>query len=97
MPETVVVHVSEDYDVYIGRPGNGRMGIYGNSHPIGLCPVCQVVHDRAAAIAAFKRDFWERVNADPVFRRLVQGLRGKRLGCFCRKQGAALRRPVMAM
>ncbi len=87
MGETVVVHVSQEYDVYIGRPGNGRLGPFGNSHPIGLCPQCHVVHDRAAAIAAYKRDFWHRVNTDPVFRRHVQGLRGKRLGCFCKRPG----------
>jgi hypothetical protein len=71
------------YDVYIGRAGKGQDGYYGNPHPIGYCRICRTVHDRASAIAAFKKDFLERIEKDSAFRKRVIELKGKRLGCFC--------------
>lgn len=39
---------------------------------------------RREVIAAFTRDFLERVDADPEFREAVEGLRGQRAACWCR-------------
>jgi hypothetical protein len=36
------------------------------------------------AIALFADDFSKRVRVDDTFRRYVEGLRGKRLGCHCK-------------
>lgn len=90
MSETVVVHVGEAHDVYIGRArwGNHENGEFGNPHPVGLCRRCGTSHTRGEAVAAYKSYFWERVNSDPAFRARVQALRGKRLACFCKRPGS---------
>ncbi len=42
-----------------------RPSTYGNPHPIGqVCPVCQIVHDRAGAIAAHAADLDARTDDD---------------------------------
>ena len=86
-----VVHISEPHDIYIGRAGKGADGTYGNSHPIGKpCPRCAgKIHDRTDCIAAFQKDFDQRIARDPVYRERVLALRGKRLGCFCRRVGTS--------
>lgn len=67
----------EDYDVYIGRPGHGEEGYYGN--PIKRGPD----DPPGSSIPAFEAYFLNRVETDPEFRERVLGLKGKRLGCFC--------------
>ena len=90
---TVVVHVREGCDVYIGRPGHGHDGYFGNPVKFDCCcPVCRKVHQdnesgRQALVACYKVWFWKRIHTDLEFRRRVQELRGKRLGCFCKKPG----------
>jgi hypothetical protein len=64
----------EPYDVYIGRPGNGESGYFGNPYSSGT---------RSQNIEAFRRYFLDRVEKDPSFRQRVLELKGKRLGCFC--------------
>lgn len=76
MTETKVVNKRrEPYDVYIGRGSD-----FGNKYPI--TPTVS----REQVIEWHKRDFLKQVEEDPVFRRKVLGLRGKRLGCFCKPQ-----------
>lgn len=66
---TIVVNLrKEPYDVYCGRAGNGQSGYFGNPH---------------RTVAEFKDYFSHRIGCDPVFKQAVEGLRGKRLGCFC--------------
>lgn len=65
----------EKYNVYIGRPGKGEDGYFGN-------PFDQ--YKRADNIALFHRYFYFRLNTDPVFRKGVEALKGKILGCFCK-------------
>ena len=73
MPTTVVnVHKRERSDVYIGRPGP-----FGNPYVIGTDG------DRAEVIRLFRIYFYERLKRDPEWKKLVEGLRGKKLGCFC--------------
>jgi len=82
--KTEVVNIrDQDYDVYIGRAGHGQSGYFGNRHPIGRCFSCGCVHDRAGAIAAFRKDFKRRIANDAEFKRRVEALKGKSLGCFC--------------
>jgi ribonuclease HI len=83
MCEVVNMRV-EEFDVYIGRAGKGHDGYFGNPHPIGYCSICKFSHDRAGCIAAFKKDFLERVARDAEYRQRVLKLKGKRLGCFCK-------------
>lgn len=71
------------YDVYIGRPGHGRDGYFGNPHPVGFCPLCAQEHVRGEAVVAFEDYFYRRLARDPEFFGRVLELHGKRLGCFC--------------
>ena len=73
--ETVVVNLyKEPFDIYVGRPGKGQNGEFGNPF-----------HgpDRAENIESFRKYFYDRLKTDPLFARRVRSLRGKRLGCFC--------------
>lgn len=76
---TVVVNVESgaEYDVYIGRAGQGQDGYFGNP--------C-AGRNREEKIAAFKRYFEARVASDRTYRDRVLALKGKRLGCFCAPQ-----------
>lgn len=77
MKTTVVNLRKEPYDVYIGRPGRGEAGLFGNpfwkSDESG----------RDEAIAKFEVYFLDRVESDPAYRAAVLALKGLRLGCFC--------------
>jgi hypothetical protein len=82
--ETKVVNLRfEAYDVYIGRPGKGFDGFFGNPHPIGFCSICKKAHNRDEAIDAFKKDFLIRIQHDDEYKKKIIGLKGKKLGCFC--------------
>ena len=78
----------EPYDVYIGRPGLGLDGPFGNPIRRGQpCPVCAdgTVHDRAGdTLDCYASWLYTRLGRDVGFRDAVEGLRGLRLGCFCR-------------
>lgn len=76
MNNTKVVHLKkETYDVYIGRPGKGEDGYFGNPF---------YNQDRKTNIALFHRYFYFRLNTDAEFLARVRKLKGKRLGCFCK-------------
>jgi len=83
----------EKYDVYIGRPGKGKSGIFGNPVAIGRkCPVCGEVHtDRGSTLPCYRIALYEKLEGDKqferAFERLVQQLQEKGelvLGCFCK-------------
>lgn len=76
----------EPYDVYIGRPGKGQTGYFGNSHPIGWCATCKKRHDRNDSISEYKKDFDQRINTDAEFKKRVLELKDKTLGCFCKNK-----------
>lgn len=85
------ITAGDEFDVYIGRPGKGQDGFFGNPHEIGLCLTCSgagsptaaVYHTRLGAIDAFCKYFAQQLE-DPTYRTRVLKLRGLRLGCFCR-------------
>lgn len=67
----------EDFDAYVGRAGKGWGGYFGN-------PRRPRPGDRPGeAVQAFRLYFIDRITKDEEYRRRVDGLRGKRLGCFC--------------
>lgn len=76
----------EKYDVYIGRAGKGQDGYFGN--PIrrnAVCPVCGGRHDtNGSTLDCFRIYFTRRLRDDSMFRAMVEELKGKRLGCFCK-------------
>lgn len=85
---TKIVNIRYDkYDEYIGRAGKGQSGYFGNSHVIGLCKICNCVHNREECIDAFKKDFDIRIQNDPIYKTRVLGLRNQILGCFCKEKG----------
>ena len=77
---TTVVNIKSgaDYDVYIGRAGHGRDGYFGNPFALN-----QAAGDRDQCLEKYRNYFLGRITMDPEFRRRVQELKGKRLGCFC--------------
>lgn len=76
---TKVVNLYKDkYDVYIGRPGKGKEGYFGN--PFALKPN----ETRDATIARYKEYFDNRILNDPEFKERVLELKDKTLGCFCK-------------
>ena len=81
MRTSVANVLKERYDVYIGRPGRGLSGPFGNPFKIGRDGT------REECLKKYGVYFYEKVNKDPGFREAVFGLKGKVLGCFCRPPG----------
>jgi hypothetical protein len=74
-----VCHVSDGIPdaVYIGRPGRGNPGPYGNPFKLGPW------ESRGATLDQFRTYLW----SNPDLLVLVPALRGKPLACFCRSKG----------
>ncbi len=86
-PKTRVVNLRrEAYDVYIGRPGKGSLGPFGNPYRVGgWCSRCGHVHASAeATLACYRAYLFDRAGRDRAFAEHLRALRGKRLGCFCK-------------
>lgn len=78
MSWTTVVNLhQEPYDVYIGRAGHGQDGYFGN-------PFTMENGDRTQSLIQFQEYFNKRIANDPEYRRRIEELRGKCLGCFCK-------------
>lgn len=76
---TAVVNIkNSNYDVYIGRAGNGEDGYFGN--PIRL----SAVESRGSTLERYRQYFYERLKNDREFREKILDLKGKTLGCFCK-------------
>ena len=80
---TTVVNITRGaaFDIYIGRPGKGRRGPWGNPFIIGKDGT------RAEVIAKYAR--W--IAGQPQLLARLPELQGKRLGCFC-APGSFMRR-----
>ena len=84
-PTTVVNLRDSEYDVYIGRPGKGLDGYFGNPLKLGqICAECGLFHPRGGTIDCFEGWFLRRVGVHALYRERVLQLQGKRLGCFCK-------------
>ena len=68
----------EPYDIYIGRAGKGQSGYFGN--PILLKPG----EPRGSTIERYKHYFYDRLKIDKEFKKRIELLKGKTLGCFCK-------------
>ena len=80
MTTVVNLRTGEPYDVYIGGPGKGEDGYFGNfAAPL----LYSGKMTREECLDIYRRYFAFRVKTDPEFRRRLLELRGKRLGCFC--------------
>ena len=92
--KTTVINISacpEDWRcdqryAYVGRPGKGFTGEYGNPHKIGWCQQCGLLHDREDAIAAFRKEARLRYATIPGYRAKIERLRGRYLVCFCKPE-----------
>lgn len=90
--EVAHVRIDSDIDVYGGRGKNaahisntqvGERGWLGNPYKI-------TKHQpRLEVIARYSDVFLNRVKDDVTFKRAVHGLRGKRVGCWCRSVTAS--------
>lgn len=78
MPTKVVNIRLKDYDVYIGRAGKGMDGYFGN--PFKLEPGMS----RGDTLDKYREYFHNRIQTDPEFRKRIDTLQGKTLGCFCK-------------
>ena len=77
--ETRVVNIHKDsYDQYIGRAGKGQDGYFGNPYRLNSDET------RGSTIKKYRQYFYDRLRNDPEFKRKVNELRGKILGCFCK-------------
>lgn len=76
---TKVVNLRTDkYDVYIGRPGKGEIGLFGNPYPLAK------ESERGSILEKYKKFFLARLEHDDEFKTEVLKLNGKTLGCFCK-------------
>lgn len=85
---TKVIHIGQsggDNEVYVGRPGKGNPGPFGNPFRKGsFCGFCGTRHeDGASTLPCYKQYLTKRINSDPSFREQIKGLYGKTLVCFC--------------
>jgi len=87
MPITIInIKSGAKYDTYIGRPGKGKDGYWGNPHVIGYCKLCNRIHDREDSLKEYKIYFDKRIKEDIMFKTNIILLKGQTLGCFCKPQ-----------
>lgn len=88
-PAVVVNLRRSAYDVYIGRPGKGQAGPFGNPYRVGhRCGRCGAMHRTAdETLSCFRAYLFDRAARSPEFAASLRALRGQRLGCFCKVRG----------
>lgn len=70
--------------VYVGRPGKGLTGEWGNPHRVGRCSFCKTTHRQAEAVAVFREEIKKKFEDDSDYRmRMKWALEGRYLVCFC--------------
>ena len=67
--KTVVVHVNDPHDVYIGRPS-----VFGNPFKVGVDGTREEVIAKHAKWVYTQPDLMERIKSE---------LKGKRIACWC--------------
>lgn len=86
---TKVIHIKDskgtEDEVYVGRPGKGKPGYFGN--PIAIdrqCPVCAAVHSAGGeTLSCYQKYLDDRLSKDGEFKSRVRELANKTLVCFC--------------
>lgn len=77
MSKTRVVNIrKETCDVYIGRAGHGKDGYFGNPFRT------EATMTRGGTLGRYIEYFYHRLSTDKEFRRRVNELQGRTLGCF---------------
>jgi hypothetical protein len=84
-PTRVVNLHRESYDVYIGRPGQGQAGPFGNPCKVrSRCPQCGATHEEpSSTLPCYRTYLCGRLADDPDFATMLRRLQGRTLGCFC--------------
>lgn len=76
--ETKLVNIFKNkYDVYIGRPGKGQNGYFGNPFPLPKGAL------KGSTLPKYREYFVKRLQEDQEFKEKILSLKGKTLGCFC--------------
>lgn len=72
--------------VYIGRPGNGLRGPFGNPCAVdGRCPVCGEIHKTpGSTLVCYEQYLRTRLMKEWDFNEEFRKLHGKTLVCFCK-------------
>ena len=78
MKTKIVNLYKEPYDIYIGRSGKGKDGYFGN--PFSL----ERNSNAGSTLEKYKTYFYEKIAIDNGFKKRIEELRGKTLGCFCK-------------
>ncbi len=82
---TRVVNIRLDaFDQYIGGPGRGEEGYFGNQ-AARLFYAGRLTREQCLEV--YRAYLLFRLKTDPEFKRRTLGLRDKTLGCFCVPQG----------
>ena len=86
MTTRVVNMRREPFDVYIGRPGKGERGLFGNPYRVGAtCERCDKFHATAGdTLPCYESYLRHRLETDREFCVAFFALAGKTLGCFCK-------------
>ncbi len=85
MATTVVNLYKSKFDVYIGRPGKGQDGFFGNPVRISqTCPICGGCHTTAGTTLPCYERYLQRRMRDPEFVVRLKQIQGTVLGCFCK-------------
>lgn len=91
-PRRIQLHRFRGYNLQDhSREVNGLQAVncarpskWGNPHKVGWCPECGASHTRDEAIAEFSAEVDNLENREKI----VDGLRGKNLACFCKPSEA---------
>ena len=68
----------ESYDVYIGRPGQGQAGPWGNPFRLGA------EQQRGATLEKYAAWLEAQIQSGAIKPAALAALHGQRLGCFCK-------------
>lgn len=78
--------ILDDNYVYIGRPGMGATGIFGNPVITNLmCPICDGHHrNPGETLPCFEVYLRRRIDRMPQYKKRILALKDKTLVCFCK-------------
>ena len=82
---TRITRVSNAYDVYIGRPGKGLDGVWGNicGQVSAACPMCGHTHEYGkTSLPCYVRLISDQLTS-PEIVESIHWLAGQTLGCWC--------------
>lgn len=82
--QTRVVNVrADEFDIYIGRAVNRAKDPRCRRASVWANPFKPGEEGRQACVDHYREYITERLASEPALRTELEGLRGKRLGCWC--------------